>query len=152
MPTPTQQSMGRMPTPTQQSMGRMPTPTQQTGAPAPQQHIPQSAGPADNAIKLPLNSFPPAVQQALKKAWDKEGAGYVTVGELCAGANGSESARKARQQRTLQGLGKYKQQMASQQQYKNDKFYSELPGDLSHLDNVGLAEGQGIWERMQRNM
>jgi Ca2+-binding EF-hand superfamily protein len=31
-------------------------------------------------------------------------------------------------------------------QKKDGKW--DLPGDLSHLDNIGLAEGQGIWDRM----
>jgi len=112
------------------------------------QQVPQTNGPAPDQFRLPLNSFPPAVQQALKKSWDKEGSGFVTVGELCAGANGDNSARNSRQQRTLSSLGKYKQQVARQQAGKADKFYSELPGDLSVLDSLGLGEGQGIWERM----
>ena len=122
---------------------------------APQmQQIPQPGGVMQGAQvpsqKLPLSSFPPEVQQALKTTWDKEGRGYVTVSELTAGASGNESARNARQQRTLQNLGKYKAQAAAQQQQQqnNGKFYTELPGDLSVLDSVGLAEGQGIWERM----
>ena len=60
------------------------------------QQVPQTNGPAPDQFRLPLNSFPPAVQQALKKSWDKDGTGSVTLGELCAGANGQDSARGAR--------------------------------------------------------
>lgn len=95
--------------------------------------------------QVPLSSFPPHVQQALKQTWDKDGRGYVTTGELTAGASGTVSARNARQQRQLAGLGQYRQEV-QQQTSKNDKW--DLPGDVSVFDNIGLAEGQGIWERM----
>ena len=118
-----------------------------------QQQRMQNTGPAPPSTKLPINSFPPDVQAALQKSWDKDGKGYVTVGELTAGANGGNSSRNAQQQRTLASLGQYR---APQQQGQTKigsntgqtKFYTELPGDLSVLDSLGLAEGQGIWERM----
>jgi len=82
----------------------------------------------------------------LRKAWDTDGTGSVTVGELCAGAKGQDSARAARQAREMTRLGKNKQ--AAPSQFKQPGQWNEMPGDLAVLDSIGLAEGQGIWERM----
>ena len=136
----------------------VPTGNQQrpTGAPPqPQPAAQQAAAQAPNGraaapvtanTRLPLTMFPPAIAAALKQSWDQTGFGYVTVGELCAGANGQDSARGARQARELTRLGQNK--VASPSPFKQPGVWNEMPGDLATLDNVGLAEGQGVWERM----
>jgi Ca2+-binding EF-hand superfamily protein len=149
MPTPTGQ---RPMTPPQQQQMQQQQLRQQQQMQQQMQQQQQNRGPAPPTTKLPINSFPPDVQAALQKSWDRDNKGYVTVGELTAGANGGMSSRNAQQQRTLAGLGQHR--APAQQQGKpgsatgQTKFYTELPGDLSVLDSLGLAEGQGIWERM----
>lgn len=106
----------------------------------------RSNGPPSLQTRLPLSAFPPGVSQALRASWDKDGTGSVTLGELCAGANGKDSARAARQSRELTRLGRQKQ--AAPSQFKQPGQWNEMPGDLAALDSLGLAEGQGIWERM----
>ena len=109
------------------------------------------------AKRIPLTAFPGEIRAALSKTWDKDGAGYVTIGELCAGANGANSARNCRQQRQIAGMGKYSKPQATggatfSNGAKHDPYrtgqYTELPGDFAALDSVGLGEGQGIWNRM----
>ena len=109
--------------------------------------------------RVPLNRLPTEVAAALQKTWDKEGAGYVTIAELCAGASGVNSARNARQARTMAGMGKNRPQAVPMGggggfqpgQGKGTTMSQErweMPGDLAVLDSLGLGEGQGIWERM----
>ena len=105
-------------------------------------------GPVTAASKIPLSSFPPGIADALRQSWDKNGVGYVTVGELCAGANGQDSARAARQARELSRLGQNKPAANTSQLKQMNSKWNEMPGDLAVLDSIGLAEGQGIWERM----
>jgi len=99
--------------------------------------------------RIPINAFPPEVRQALAQTWDKENGGFVTIGELCAGYNGANSARNARQGRQIAAMGKARPTggaPASAQKYAG--AYTEMPGDFAALDSIGMAEGQSIWDRM----
>ena len=117
-----------------------------TGAPsaAPPAAAPQS-GPIPLTTKIPLSTFPPAIANALKQSWDKDGSGFVTVAELCAGAADDNSAKAARQARELSRMGQNKPSVS---QFKQPGQWNEMPGDLAVLDSIGLGEGQNIWERM----
>ena len=124
-----------------------PTPPRPTGAPAaamPQQPV---APIPTMETRVPLNVFPPQIAAALAASWDKDGTGSVTIGELCAGAEDNDDARNARQARELARCNRNKGRPASKFKAPNEAW-NEMPGDLACMDSVGLAEGQGIWERM----
>jgi len=124
-----------------------PTPPRPTGAPAaamPQQPV---APIPTMDTRVPLNVFPPQIAAALAASWDKDGTGSVTIGELCAGAEDNDDARNARQARELARCNRNKGRPASKFKAPNEAW-NEMPGDLACMDSVGLAEGQGIWERM----
>jgi hypothetical protein len=112
------------------------------------------AAPQPSASKrIPLASLPGELRMALQQTWDKDGTGYVTIGELCAGATGGNSPRNARQSRIMAGMGKHATPTGARpgppvKGLSAVDQRSEMPGDFSVLDNTGLAEGQGIWERM----
>jgi len=130
--------------------------------PPPQPPSSKDAAPITNYTKVPLAAMPPDVRAALAKSWDKEGKGYVTVGELTAGAHGELSARNARQARQISNMNSIQPTGAPSafagaasmptgstgRGTQGSGQYTEMPGDFALLDSVGLAEGQGIWERM----
>ena len=122
-----------------------------------QQKPPNQAAstPITNATKIHLSTFPREIAQALSATWDKEGTGYVTFGELTAGATGGNSARNARQERQLSGMGKNRTIGATQPSVSQPGValtgaghHTDMPGDFAALDNLGTAEGQRIWDRM----
>ena len=113
---------------------------------------PQQRPPAVNpGARVPLNSFPGELRAALAQSWDKAGTGTVTIGELTAGAAGGNSSRNARNAREVARYGSAPPAAAPQPpgaRRSNFDNRHEMPGDMGVLDNVGLAEGADIWDRM----
>lgn len=125
---------------------------QQRGMPQPAMPVSGASAPIVNNARVALAAMPADVRTALAQTWDKEGTGYVTIGELTAGASGANSARNARQARQMAGMGKHRPTGAApataSKGQKGSGQYTEMPGDFAVLDTIGIAEGQGIWERM----